>query len=331
MIVITGGAGFIGSNLVAALEERGLSKLVVCDVFGSGNKWRNISKREVYDIIPPQQLLSYLEIHKNQIQMIFHLGAITSTTETDVDALLQNNFRLDLDLLNWCSRHRVRFVYASSAATYGAGEEGFIDGYNRQILASLSPLNPHAWSKHVFDRTIAQIKDAESKDYPLPPQYVGLKFFNVYGPNEYHRGTHMSVVPQLFQQIRDTGSAQLFKSYNPEYADGGQLRDFIHIDDCLQIMLWLYDNPEVNGLFNVGTGKARSFEDVAQTIFSAMHREAKIIYVDMPISSRAIYQYITQADMSGLRAAGYSRDFMSLEEGIQEYIQRYLMNSDPYR
>lgn len=330
MIIVTGGAGFIGSNLVAALEERSLSRLVICDILGTDSKWKNISKRDVYDIVHPSQLLSFVEMHKNQIQMIFHMGAVASATEVDVDLILHNNFRLSLDLLNWCSRHRIRFIYASSAITYGGGEHGFTDGYNRQVLARLSPSNPYAWSKHVFDRTIAQIQDAHSKDYPLPPQYVGLKFFNVYGPNEYHREKR-STVFQLFEQIRNGESVQLYKSTSPDYEDGGQTRDFIHVDDCLQVMLWLYDNPEVSGLFNLGTGKARSFKAVAETVCSAMHREPKIEYVDIPDQLKDKYKYFVQADMSSLRAAGFSREFMTLEEGVHEYVQRYLMSSDPYR
>jgi ADP-L-glycero-D-manno-heptose 6-epimerase len=331
MIIITGGAGFIGSNLAAALEERGISRIVLVDSFGRGDKWKNVSKRDAYNIVPPENLFSFLELHKNQIRIIYHLGASSSTTETDVDFILKSNLTYSLDLLNWCSRHRVRFIYASSAATYGDGEQGFLDGYNRSYLSRLRPLNPYGWSKHLFDRIVAKLLDDQSKDYPLPPQYVGLKFFNVYGPNEYHKEGQMSVVPQFFKQIKESGTAKLFKSYNTSYPDGGQLRDFIYVNDCVNVMLWLYDSIEVSGLFNVGTGQARSFEDLAKAVFSALHRDPKIEFIEMPESLKEKYQYYTVADTDNIRAAGYAHSFTSLEEGVKEYVHRYLNQADQYR
>jgi ADP-L-glycero-D-manno-heptose 6-epimerase len=244
---------------------------------------------------------------------------------------MRNNFQLSMNLFKWCGINRVRFIYASSAATYGGGGQGFEDDSSRQALAELRPLNVYGWSKHLFDRALAQIRAQENKAYPIPPQCVGLKFFNVYGPNEYHKGGQMSVVAHLFQQIQAKKSAQLFKSNHPDYPDGGQLRDFIFVEDCIEIMLWLYDNPNVSGLYNVGTGRARSFEDLALAVYAAMGVKPSIIYKDMPAELKGKYQYFTQAEMENLRKAGYKKPFTPLEEGIKTYVQQFLMAEDPYR
>lgn len=332
MIIVTGGAGFIGSNIVAALEERGLDRIVVCDTFGDTAKWRNLVKHELYNCIDSTQLFDFLEAQKSQIQVIFHMGAISDTTEKNVDLILNQNYRLTIKLLQWCGRNRVRLIYASSAATYGDGSAGFIDDFTRFGLSKLRPLNPYGWSKHMVDRTVAQIRELSSNDdYPLPPQYAGLKFFNVYGPNEYHKGGQMSVVNQVYHQILEKGTARLFKSDRPDYPDGGQLRDFIYINDCLDVMMWLFDNPGVSGLFNVGTGQARSFADLARAVFAALMRPESLEYFDMPDILRGKYQYFTQSVNGGLGAAGYTRAFTSLEEGIKDYVQRFLMQDDPYR
>jgi len=331
MIIITGGAGFIGANLVASLEKRGGEGLVVCDVFGQGAKWNNLAKRELRDIIAPDQLFPFLEAHRSQIKAIFHLGALSATTGADVDAIVQNNLRLSMDLLTWCGQQGVRFIYASSASTYGDGEAGFKDGFSREDLATLRPFHPYGWSKHMFDRAVAYLQDCQAGDYALPPQYVGLKFFNVYGPNEYHKGSQMSVIPQFYSQIQQTGKVSLFKSDRPDYADGDQARDFVYVDDCVDVMLWLYDNPQVSGLYNVGTGKARTFADLARAIFASLGQEAQITYRDLPEALKGQYQYYTQADLANLRAAGYGRPFTSLEEGVKDYVQNFLMQSDPYR
>lgn len=329
MIIVTGGAGFIGSNLVAALEDRGITNLVVCDTLGSDDKWRNISKRELRDVVHPDHLMDYLNAHANEVEAIFHMGAISATTERDADAITKNNFTATRLLWKWCAAHNVRLIYASSAATYGDGDAGFVDNDAPEFLAKLRPLNPYGWSKHLFDRRTARIVRDGSE--PTPPQWAGLKFFNVYGPNEYHKGEQMSVVCKLYPQVMAGASARLFKSANPNYGDGGQIRDFIYVDDCVSVMMWLYDNPGINGLFNVGTGKARSFKDLAEAVFAAADKKPKIQYIDMPQELQAKYQYYTQADMTKLRAAGYDKPFTDLEEGVRRYVQDFMSKSDQYR
>jgi len=332
MIIVTGGAGFIGSNIVAALEERGVGRIVVCDTFGDTAKWRNLAKRDLYNCIDSTQLFDFLEAQKSQVQVIFHMGAISDTTEKNVDLILDQNYRLTIKLLQWCGRNRVRLIYASSAATYGDGSAGFQDSFTRKDLSKLRPLNPYGWSKHMVDRTVAQIRELSSNDdYPLPPQYAGLKFFNVYGPNEYHKGGQMSMVNQVYHQILQKGTARLFKSDRPDYPDGGQLRDFIYVNDCLDVMMWLYDHPEKSGLFNVGTGQARSFADLARAVFSALMRPESLEFIDMPDILKGKYQYFTQSINAALGGAGYPHSFTSLEEGVKDYVQRFLMQDDPYR
>jgi len=332
MIIVTGAAGFIGSNIVAALEERGINRIVACDTFGNTDKWRNLVKRDLYNCVDSSQLFPYLEAQKAQIEVIFHMGAISSTMEKDVDLILNQNYRLTINLLQWCGRNRVRLIYASSAATYGDGSAGFVDDSTRKGLATLRPLNPYGWSKHMVDRTVAQIRELGSnEDCTLPPQYAGLKFFNVYGPNEYHKGGQISVVNQAFHQIQQKGKARLFKSDHPDYQDGSQLRDFTYINDCLDVMMWLYDHPGVSGLFNVGTGQARSFADLARAVFSAVMRPEFLEFIDMPENLKGKYQYFTQSLNAGLEKAGYTKAFTSLEAGVQDYVQRFLMQGDPYR
>ncbi|MCP4092325.1 MAG: ADP-glyceromanno-heptose 6-epimerase [Planctomycetes bacterium] len=326
MIVVTGGAGFIGSNLLAALEGRG--DLVVVDHLGQGDMWRNIAKRELADVIRPQDLQKWLAGRSaEQIQAIFHMGAISSTTETDVDVIVENNIRLTLDLFRWCASEKVRFIYASSAATYGDGSEGFDDDDSVAALAKLQPLNAYGWSKQVIDRRLARVLREGGS---LPPQCVGLKFFNVYGPNEYHKGSMRSVVHQLHPKVAAGEAAKLFRSHHPDYQDGGQLRDFIYVKDVVDVMLWLFENPEVQGLYNVGTGQARSFADLAGAVFGALGKEPRFEFVDTPIEIRDKYQYFTQASMQKLRAAGYDRAFTSLEDGVKDYVLEYLEQADPW-
>jgi ADP-L-glycero-D-manno-heptose 6-epimerase len=328
MIVVTGGAGFIGSNLVATLEQQGVSAIAVCDRFGSDDKWRNLSRRELRALVTPERLFEFLDSHADQIEVIYHLGAISSTTETDVDLILQNNFTLSVDLWHWCTRHYVRLVYASSAATYGDGSEGFDDDGSLEGLARLQPLNAYGWSKHAFDRYVAR---AVAEGARTPPQWAGLKFFNVYGPNEYHKGEQASVISRLYPAIRSGQPARLFRSHRPDYQDGGQLRDFIWVEDCVQVMLWLGETRVVSGLFNVGTGKARSFLDLALATFRAADMEPTIEYIDMPESLRNRYQYFTQAQMERLRQVGYQAPFASLEDGIDRYVRTHLAAPNPYR
>lgn len=329
MIIVTGGAGFIGSNLVAGLEEKGLSDIVVCDVLGSEDKWRNLAKREIRDVVHPDRLFDYLISHADEIEMIYHMGAISSTTERDADLIIDTNFVLSRRVWKWCWKNQKRLVYASSAATYGDGHHGFKDDQSVEGLKHLMPLNPYGWSKHVFDRRVARIIETTSE--PTPKQWAGLKFFNVYGPNEYHKGEQMSVVCKLHPQVEAGAAARLFKSHHSDYQDGGQLRDFVWVGDCVDVMLWLYDHPDVNGIFNVGTGKARSFKDLAEATFAAAGKPSKITYSDMPVTLRDKYQYYTQADMTKLRAAGYNKPFTELEDGISQYVKNYLSKTDPYR
>jgi ADP-L-glycero-D-manno-heptose 6-epimerase len=258
------------------------------------------------------------------------MGAISSTTERDVDLILDTNFVLSRRLWKWCARHGVRFIYASSAATYGDGEQGFTDHEDVEGLSRLCPLNPYGWSKHLFDRRVARVVKEKLED--LPPQWAGLKFFNVYGPNEYHKGEQMSVICKLYPQARAGAAARLFKSHHKNYEDGGQLRDFVWVGDCVEVMLWLYQNKAVNGLFNVGTGKARSFKDLATATYKAAKVEPKITFIDMPEALQSKYQYYTQADMAKLRKAGYAKPFTELEDGVKTYVQTFMARrDDPYR
>ena len=327
MIVVTGGAGFIGSNLLAGLEARGATDLVAVDRLGEGDKWRNIAKRELAAFVPPGDLLAFLEAHAPEIDCIFHLGAVSATTERDADLIAETNFALSLKLWDWCSWRGARLIYASSAATYGDGSAGFDDDGAIAALARLRPLNAYGWSKHVFDRRVARLV---AEDKPRPPQWAGLKFFNVYGPNEDHKGAMKSVAAQIFARVARGEPARLFRSHRPDYADGGQLRDFVWVGDCVDVMLWLYDNPEVSGLFNLGSGKARSFADLAHAVFQALGRPARIDYIDTPAELRDKYQYFTEARMERLRKAGYDRRFTSLEDGVGRYVREHLTQPDPF-
>ena len=328
MIVVTGGAGFIGSNLVAGLEARGEHGVVVCDRLRNQDKWRNIAKRDLADFVFPEALTDFLRTHGSEVRAVFHMGAISSTTETDADLIVATNVHLSTDLWRWCAEEQVPFIYASSAATYGDGTGGFDDDGSVEALATLRPMNPYGWSKHLFDRMVARwVAGGE----PAPPQWAGLKFFNVYGPNEYHKGGMQSIVAKTFPVAAAGDDLTLFRSHNPDYADGGQLRDFVSVDDCVSVMLWLLDHPETSGLFNLGTGQARSFLDVMGSLCAALDREVAVRWVDTPVEIRDRYQYYTQAELGRLRAAGYDKPFLSLEEGIGDYVQNYLATDDPYR
>jgi ADP-L-glycero-D-manno-heptose 6-epimerase len=328
MIVITGGAGFLGSNLAAALDERGASELVICDRLGDGDKWRNLAKRELAHLIPPEALLPFLADHARAIEAVFHLGAVSSTTERDADLIIASNFTLSLDLWEWCVATGTRLVYASSAATYGDGGAGFADEGSPEALAKLRPINAYGWSKHLFDRKVARLVARRS---PTPPQWAGLKFFNVYGPNEYHKGAMKSVAAQIFPRAQAGEPCRLFRSHREGVADGDQKRDFVYVRDAVAIMLWLFDHPEVSGLYNVGTGKARSFRELAEALYRALGRAPALDYIDMPLELRDRYQYFTEAKMERLAAAGYDRPATLLEDGIADYVRSYLAAADPYR
>jgi len=327
MYLVTGGAGFIGSNLVAELAARAHS-VVVCDWMRNDERWRNLAKHEIADLIAPESLHEWLRQQSPALRAVVHMGAISATTETDVDLIARNNIRATLDLLQWCQASGTPFIYASSAATYGDGGAGFDDEFSIDALARLRPLNAYGWSKHVVDRRIARLVHEGAK---LPPQWVGLKFFNVYGPNEYHKGTMQSVVARNFAPVRRGEPMRLFRSYKPQYSDGGQLRDFIYVKDCVDVILWLLEHPRVSGLFNLGSGQARTWLDLANALLRACGRDKGIEFIEMPPALIDKYQYFTQARMERLRLAGYTRAFTSLEQGVNDYVQRYLATADPYR
>ncbi|MBI1778140.1 MAG: ADP-glyceromanno-heptose 6-epimerase [Proteobacteria bacterium] len=328
MIVVTGGAGFIGSNLVAGLEARGEREIVVVDRLGCGDKWRNIAKRELADLVHPDRFQDWLDRQRGKIRTIFHLGAISSTTESDADLIAANNFSLSLELWRWCARNQTRFIYASSAATYGDGSAGFEDDGTPAALAKLMPLNPYGWSKHLFDRRVARLA---ADPATRPPAWAGLKFFNVYGPNEYHKGGQISVAWQIHERLKAGEKPRLFRSHHPDYGDGGQLRDFIWVGDCVEVMLWMSEQASLGGLFNIGTGKARSFADLARAVAAATNSEPAIEYVDTPPALRPRYQYFTEARMDRLRQAGYRRPFTAIEDGVGSYVHDFLRRDDPYR
>lgn len=324
MLLVTGGAGFIGSNIVASLNEAGRTDVVVNDVLGSDSKWRNLQKRRLADLVPPADLMRWLDGRK--LDAVIHMGAISETTARDGDAVIENNFRLSLRLLDWCTETGTPFIYASSAATYGDGEQGFVD--DTAALTGLKPMNLYGWSKHLFDLAVI---DRVAKKQKLPPQWAGLKFFNVFGPNEYHKGEMMSLVTKRFDEVRAGQTVKLFKSHRAGIGDGDQRRDFICIDDVVAVVRWLMETPKVSGLFNVGTGAARSFRDLITAAFTALGRAPAIEYVDMPLSIRDSYQYFTQASVENLRRAGYNAGFTPLEEAVKRYVVSFLDTADRYR
>jgi ADP-L-glycero-D-manno-heptose 6-epimerase len=326
MLLVTGGAGFIGSNVVADLNEAGRTDVVVNDTLGSDGKWRNLQKRQLADFVPPAALLDWLAGRK--LDAVIHLGAISATTATDGDAVIEHNFRLSLKLLDWCTATRTPFIYASSAATYGDGEAGFVDDGSLAALRTLRPMNLYGWSKHLFD--LAVLDRAASKQ-PLPPQWAGLKFFNVYGPNEYHKGEMMSVLCKVFDKAKAGAPVRLFKSHRAGIADGDQRRDFIYVDDVTAVVRWLLDTPSVNGLFNIGTGKAQSFREMIEAMFAAMGRPPNIEYIDMPVAIRDSYQYFTQASTENLHRAGYNAGFTPLATAVDRYVGAFLDRADRYR
>ena len=326
MLLVTGGAGFVGSNIVAALNDAGRADVVVCDQLGHEGKWRNLAKRQLADIVPPRELPDWL--NGRRLEAIVHMGAISETTATDGDLVIEANFRLSLRLLDWCTATATPFIYASSAATYGDGAQGFADDRRLPALKALRPMNLYGWSKHLFDMALAE---RASRGEQLPPQWAGLKFFNVFGPNEYHKGTMMSVLARRFGDVKAGRVVELFKSHREGIADGEQRRDFIYVDDAVRVVMWLLSAPSVSGIFNVGTGKARSFRDLMLAAYAALGRPPNIRYVDMPPSIRDSYQYFTQADVGRLQHAGYNGGFTALEEAVGQYVKGYLDCADRYR
>ena len=326
MLLVTGGAGFIGSNVVAALNDAGRADVVVCDVLGHEGKWRNLAKRRLADIVPPNELPEWLK--GRRLDAIIHMGAISETTASDGDLVIETNFRLPLRLLDWCTANATPFIYASSAATYGDGAQGFCDDQSPAALKTLRPMNLYGWSKHLFDMALAE---RASKGEELPPQWAGLKFFNVFGPNEYHKGAMMSVLARRFDEIRSGRIVELFKSHREGVEDGDQRRDFVYVDDAVRVVMWLLATPSVSGIFNVGTGKARSFKDLMLAAYAALELSPNIRYVDMPPSIRGSYQYFTQADVARLQRAGYNGGFTELEEAVGLYVKGHLDRADRYR
>jgi ADP-L-glycero-D-manno-heptose 6-epimerase len=326
MLLVTGGAGFIGSNVVAALNDAGRTDVAVCDVLGHDSKWRNLAKRQLADFVPPSELSAWLS--GRRLDAVIHLGAISETTATDGDLVIETNFRLSLRLLDWCTANATPLIYASSAATYGDGEAGFRDEQAVEALKMLRPMNLYGWSKHLFDLAVAE---RAARGEKLPPQWAGLKFFNVFGPNEYHKGTMMSVLARRFDDIKSGRPVQLFKSHRDGIADGDQRRDFIHVDDTVRVMMWLLATPSVSGLFNVGTGTARSFRDLMLSAYAALGLKPNIEYVDMPQAIRGSYQYFTEADVDRLQRAGYNGGFTRLEDAVDAYVTGFLDRADRYR
>jgi ADP-L-glycero-D-manno-heptose 6-epimerase len=326
MIIVTGATGFIGSNIVADLNARGRTDLLLVDDLGTQGKWKNIAKRRFVDLVDYRELGTLLPT-LTQADAVFHMGANSSTTSTDGDEILRVNLHATMAWWKWCTHTGTPFIYASSAATYGDGAQGFDDNQSPDALDKLAPLNLYGWSKHQFDKWAVE-RAAEGK---APPQWAGLKFFNVYGPNEYHKGDMRSLVAKNTELIARGEIIRLFKSHKDGYADGAQLRDFVYVKDCTSVMMWLMEHREVSGVFNLGTGQARSFVDLMQAIGTALGKPVNIEFVDMPESIRPNYQYFTEAKMAKLKSAGYPHAGHSLEQGVADYVGRYLTQADVYR
>lgn len=322
MIVITGGAGMIGSMIAWQLNQDGRDDLVIVDRQRHAEQWQNLCHRTYADYLDKDELLPWLDKHAGKVDAIIHMGAISATTERDWNRLLEDNIRYSQHLWHWCTRHDVPLLYASSAATYGAGEAGYSD----ESIEGLRPLNAYGYSKHFFDQWALRQADAEK----APPLWGGFKFFNVYGPNEYHKERMASVALHSYNQFRASGSVKLFRSDRPDVADGMQLRDFVYVKDAAAVVTWFLTSSSSDGIFNVGTGQARAFKDLASAVMESAGQAPDITWIDMPDDLKGKYQYYTQADMSKLRAAGYDRPFHTLEQGVRDYVQNYLMQPDPY-
>lgn len=314
-LIITGAAGFIGRNVVAALNGRGVTNLILVDQLGTDDKWRNLRGLEFEDLLAPEKFIALAEAHRApRPDAVIHLGACSATTERDADFLLENNTHYTRRLCEWALGHDARFVYASSAATYGAGEQGYSDAEDR--LSSLRPLNMYGQSKHLFDLW--------ARRHGLLGRIAGLKYFNVFGPFEDHKGDMRSLVHKAHGQILARGWLELFESDRPDYAHGEQKRDFIYVRDAVDVTLHFVEHREVSGLFNCGTGQARTWLDLARALFTAMGRPPDIRFIPLPPELRGKYQYFTQADTAKLRGAGYSRPFLSLEAGVEDYVRTHL-------
>jgi len=321
MIIVTGAAGFISSCLVKELNLRGYNDIVVVDDFSKTEKNENLNGKKIVAKVPRKDFFSWAELFKKEIDFIFHLGARTDTTEFNKAIFDELNVEYSKRMWNFCSENNIPLVYASSAATYGLGEFGYED--NHEIPAKLKPLNPYGDSKNEFDKWVLNrmLSEAEA---PVPPFWAGLKFFNVYGPNEYHKRRMASVIMHAHKQISETGAMKLFASHNPEYENGGQLRDFVYVKDVVSVCIYMMEKKPTSGLYNLGTGKARTFKDLAVATFHAMDKPISISYIDTPIDIRDKYQYYTEADMTKLITSGYTKPFYTLEEGVTDYVKNYL-------
>ncbi len=321
VIAITGAAGFIGSCLTAYLNELGFEQLVLVDDFSDQRKVHNLQGKKYLHKVHRDQFADWCKAHPDKIRCIFHLGARTDTTDPDFEIFRKLNLEYSKNIWEYCVTRNIPLVYASSAATYGNGEQGYRE--DESLIPELKPLNAYGISKNDFD--IWALKQRHQ-----PPFWAGFKFFNVYGPNEYHKCRMASVVFHAYQQIKERGSIRLFRSHNPEYKDGAQLRDFVYVKDVLQVLTWMMDKQPASGIYNLGTGQARTFNDLALTLFAKLHLAGKIDYIDTPLDIRENYQYYTQADMTKLREAGYDKGFHSLEEGIGDYLKYYLEQASYY-
>lgn len=320
-ILLTGAAGFIGSYLLGFLNKKGYNNIVIADDFSEEDKWFNFDFKQFAVKVEREELFDWLKKNDPKIDFVFHLGARTDTTEFDYSIHEKLNVEYSKNIWNYCTEKNIPLVYASSAATYGSGELGYKDDHD--VIEKLQPLNPYGISKNEFDKWAL-------KQTLQPPYWTGLKFFNVYGPNEYHKGRMASMVFHGYNQIKKTGKVKLFKSHKPEFKDGEQLRDFIYAEDVAKVCYWLMQNPVASGLYNLGTGKARSFNDLIKAIFKTLNLEPSIEYIDTPEDIRDKYQYFTEADMTKLRNAGYKEDFYSLESGVSEYVQHFLSKREYY-
>ncbi|MBI9030669.1 ADP-glyceromanno-heptose 6-epimerase [bacterium] len=317
MIIVTGGAGFIGSAVVSYLNQKGINNIIIVDNLGKTEKWKNLVGKRYLKYLHKDDFFDAMDdVFEIEVpEAIIHLGACSATTELDADYLYSNNTDFSWRLVEWADYYKVRVIYASSAATYGDGSQGYSDDHKK--LYDLHPLNMYGYSKHIFDQFAYQSK--------LLKRICGLKFFNVYGPNEYHKGSMTSVVYNAFCQIKEKGKVELFKSYHPDYADGEQKRDFVYVKDVAKMIYWLLKNPNINGIYNVGSGIARSWNDLAKAVFQALELDAKIEYIDMPGHLKGKYQYFTKAKNSKIIKAGWKDGFSSLEDGVKDYVQNYLV------
>ena len=316
MIAITGAAGFIGSVVTGALNDHGRQDLVLVDDFSKIGKKRNYENKQFQCLVDRKAFLNHLDENHQDFDFVIHLGARTDTTEFNEEIFQELNVDFTIKLWGVCAKHQLPLIYASSAATYGMGELGYDDRHD--IVEKLKPLNPYGRSKNEVDKYILQQEEQ-------PPFWAGLKFFNVYGPNEYHKGNMSSVILHAFKQINETGKMKLFRSHHPDYHDGEQKRDFVYVKDVAKVILWMMEHRPQNGLYNVGTGQARTFHDLADNTFKAMGKATCIEFIDTPLKIRDKYQYFTEANISKLRAAGYDEPFSSLENGIDDYVKNYLL------